>query len=157
MYSKELVCNIIKYLNDNYKTDINIDDLSSLFFYNRTYIMKLFKKEVGIKIHEYLNIKKIYHSLYFFNDDNYILSIALKNGFNSLEYYSEIFKKYMGVSPIIFKRFVNHKNINEEERKLIFMNLSKLKSIIDKVLVYYNNKKPDYDNYIKKYQLKIKY
>ena len=32
--------------------------------------------------------------------------IAIKNGFNSLEYFSETFKHIMGVSPRTYKKFI---------------------------------------------------
>ena len=43
MYSNDLVCNILIYINNNYKKDISIDEISNYFSYNRFYIMKLFK------------------------------------------------------------------------------------------------------------------
>ena len=98
MFSNELVCNIIEYLNDNINKEITINELSLLFYFDKTYIMQKFKRELGISIHEYINTIRIYNSLAYFKDNNYVLSIALNNGFNSLEYFSETFKKIMGVS-----------------------------------------------------------
>ena len=89
MVSNELVCNIIEYLNDNINKEITINELSLLFYFDKTYIMKRFKRELGISIHEYINTIRIYNSLAYFKDDNYILNIALNNGFNSLEYFSD--------------------------------------------------------------------
>ena len=104
MFSNDLVCNIIEYLNNNINKEITIDELSLLFYFDKSYIMRRFKKELNISIHEYINTTRIYNSLKYFKDDNYILSIAFKNGFNSLEYFSEVFKKNMGVSPNIYKK-----------------------------------------------------
>ena len=153
MYSNELICNILNYLNNNINKEISIDELSILFYYDKTYIMKKFKKELNITIHEYINIIRIYNSLLLFKDDNYIISIAFKNGFNSLEYFSEIFKKYMGVSPIIYRKYINHKNIKSKEEKLILDNISKINSIKNNTINYLNHRKPDYNKYVKKLQL----
>ncbi len=111
MFSNDLVCNILEYLNNNINKEITIDELSLLFYFDKAYIMRRFKKELNISIHEYINTMRIYNSLSYFKDDNYILSIALKNGFNSIEYYSEIFKKVIGVNPLKYKMFIN-RNIN---------------------------------------------
>ena len=92
MYSNNLICDIIEYLNININKEITIEELSSIFYFNKTYIMKKFKKELNLSIHEYINTIRIYNSLLFFKDDNYILSIAFKNGFNSLEYFSNLLK-----------------------------------------------------------------
>lgn len=77
MFSNELVCNILDYIDKNMDVEIKIDTLANIFYYNRTYIMKKFKKELGISIISYINIKKIYNSLKYFKDNKSILEIAL--------------------------------------------------------------------------------
>jgi len=154
MLSNELVCNIIDYINNNINKEITIDELSLLFYFNKTYIMKKFKKELNITIHEYINTIRIYNSLIYFKDNNYILSIAFKNGFNSLEYFSEIFKKTIGVSPNVYKKYLNHKYITDKEEEKILENISRIRSIKTKVLNYSNNKKPAVNSYVKKLNLK---
>ena len=143
MYSNELVCNILEYLNDNINEEISIDRLSNLFYFNRTYIMKRFKKELNISINEYINSIRIYNSLSSFRDNNYISSIGYKNGFNSLEYFSETFKKILGVSPNIYKKYINHNiSIKEKDIETILININKLNNLKDKTIKYLNNRKP---------------
>ena len=142
MFSNELVCNIIEYINKNINKEITIDELSMLFFFDKTYIMKRFKKETSLSIHEYINYMRIYNSLIYFKDDNYILSIAFKNGFNSLEYFSETFKKIIGVSPIIYKKYISYKYIDKLEEKAILNSISKLQKIKDDSLIYLSRRKP---------------
>ena len=118
MFSNSLVCDIIEYINRNINKEITIDELANRFYYDKTYIMKRFKKEIIIdpccyfdyekqELDDYINTIRILNSLDYYKYDNYILSIALKNGFNSIEYYSEIFKKIMGVNPLKYRKFVN--------------------------------------------------
>ena len=153
MFSNELVCNILEYLNNNINKEITIDELSSLFYFNKTYIMKKFKKELNISIHEYINTIRIYNSLPFYRDDNNVLSIAFKNGFNSLEYYSEIFKKIMGVSPMIYKKYVSYKNITDNEQEKILNNISRISDIKTSTLNYLNHRKSNTKNYVKRLAL----
>ena len=154
MFSNDLVCNIIEYLNNNINKEITIDELSLLFYFNKTYIMKKFKKELNISIHEYINTMRIYNSLPYFRNDNYILSIAFKNGFNSLEYFSEIFKKNIGVSPIVYKKYINYKNVTDKEQIKILDNIYRVNNIKTKALNYLNHRKPSISNYTKKLELK---
>ncbi len=143
MYSNELVCNIIEYLNEFINKEITIDELSMQFHFDKTYIIKRFKKELSISIHEYINSIRILNSLSLFRDDNYFLSIGLKNGFNSLEYFSETFKKIVGVSPTIYKKFINYKTgVTQEEEILILTNLSKIYNIKKNAIDYLNHRKP---------------
>lgn len=154
MFSNDLVCNIIEYLNNNINKEITIDELSVLFYFNKTYIMKRFKKELNISIHEYINTIRIYNSLPYFKEDNYILNIAFKNGFNSLEYYSEIFKKNIGVSPIIYKKYLSYKNITDKEEEKILNNICRINSIKSNALNYLNHRKPKVNSYVKKLEFK---
>ncbi len=142
MFSNELVCNIIEYINNNINKEITIDELSMRFFFNKTYIMKRFKREIKLSIHEYINSMRIYNSLIYFNDDNYIISIAFKNGFNSLEYFSEIFKKIIGVSPIIYKKYISYKYISSSNEKEILKNISRLQKIKDDTILYLSHRRP---------------
>ena len=153
MYSNDLICNILEYLNNNINKEITIKELSLIFYFNKTYIMKKFKKELNISIHEYINTIRIYNSLLFFKNDNYILSIAIKNGFNSLEYFSETFKKIIGVSPLIYKKYLNYKYVTSEEQEKILYNVSRISSIKTNALNYINHRKPQFDKYVKKYKL----
>jgi len=143
MYSNELVCKILDYLNQNINKEITSKELSSLFFFDKAHIMRLFKKELGITIHDYINTIRIYNSLKYFRDNNYIASIAYNNGFNSIEYFSETFKKILGVNPAIFKKYINRNlSITYNQEKLIVDNIVKIKGIKDSIEKYLNNKKP---------------
>ena len=93
MYSNTLICNILRYINNNINEKISIEDLENEFHYNRYYIMKLFKKELNITIIDYINSIRIYNSIIQIKEqDQNLLNIAYKNGFYSIEYYYETFR-----------------------------------------------------------------
>ncbi|MBR1377137.1 MAG: helix-turn-helix transcriptional regulator [Bacilli bacterium] len=143
MFSNELVCKIIEYLNSNINKEITIDELSMLFFFDKTYIMKRFKKELGIPIHKYINTIRIYNSLPYFKYNNQIISIAFKNGFNSLEYFSEIFKNIVGVSPMIYKKYINYNpNTSKKDEDTILNNVAKINNIKNMADAYLMHRKP---------------
>ena len=143
MYSNELVCNILDYLDENINSLISIDLLSSVFCYDKTYIMKRFKKELGISIVNYMNAIKIYNSLKYYKYDDSILKISLESGFNSLEYYSEMFKKVIGVSPMTYKQFIRYDiRVLANEVSTIINSLVKLDELRNKVMFYKRRVKP---------------
>ena len=88
MYSNKLICQILNYIDTNWCNKLSINDLENRFYYNRYYIMKLFKREIGVTIFDYVNNFKIYKSI---NEiaisNNSMITIAINCGFNSLEYF----------------------------------------------------------------------
>ena len=115
----KLVLNILEFIDNNLYEEINIDMLAQSFNYDKFYIMKSFKRELGISIVTYINYLKVIRSLSFYSNDDSILKIALCNGFNSLEYYSEIFKTFLGVSPIAYKKYINGEVLSIEEMNIL--------------------------------------
>lgn len=112
MKKKDLITNILDYLDTNLYTKISINQISKIFFFNKDYIMRVFKNELSITIFEYINYKKIYMSMndLVFTTDS-ILSIALRCGFSSQEYFSEMFKKVIGINPYTYRKFYKYRNI----------------------------------------------
>ena len=143
MFSNSLVCDLLEYINKNINDEITIDELANRFYFDKTYIMKRFKREIGKSIHDYINTIRIYNSLDYYKYDNYILSIALKNGFNSIEYYSEIFKKVIGINPLKYKKFINRSfDITDNEIKLIIEKINDCNNLKDFVSNYLSRRKP---------------
>lgn len=100
---------ICVYILDNINDDIIITKLEKVFCYNKYYIIRVFKAYTGLTIKEFVNNVKVLKTvdpLIFTNDT--ILKIALNNGFNSQEYYSEKFKEVIGISPLKFRKEFNN-------------------------------------------------
>lgn len=145
MYSNKLICQILNYIDTNWCNKLSINDLENRFYYNRYYIMKLFKREIGVTIFDYVNNFKIYKSI---NEiaisNNSMITIAINCGFNSLEYFSETFKNIVGVSPSNYKKILNREAIfNIDKYDEVTQNVIKIKNLINKVNVYKNNIKSD--------------
>ncbi len=103
--NKRVVSNILDYIDSNLMEDISIQDIAGRFYFNRHYLMKMFKKTTGLTITQYVNSKKVIHSMHALaNTDDRILKVALDNGYHSQEYYSEMFEKIVGVSPNTFRK-----------------------------------------------------
>lgn len=147
MYSNNLICKILIYIDNNINNKISINELSNIFFYNRHYIIKLFKKEIGLTITEYINSIRIYNSIIQIKNCNKkLINISLKNGFYSLEYFSETFKKITNVSPKKIKAFFhNKKGLTNRDIELIhsaIVNLYQISIIKDNYLKRQKPEKP---------------
>ncbi len=145
MFSNKLICNILRFIDDNINRKISICEFEECFFYNRYYIMKLFKREIGVSIVNYINYIRIYNCLNEIRDSNYsMLRIGLNNGFYSLEYFSEMFKSVMGVSPSIYKQFLNDRGVVDNKKRInIISNVVFLRELVSKKKMYLDREKPD--------------
>ena len=137
----DLVRNVLNYIDENIYAKITMEELSRIFYFNKDYIMRIFKKELEITIVDYINKKRIYSSLEELKEtDDYILKVALRHGFTSQEYYTEIFSKIMGVNPNTYRKFTkNHPSVTEEETSIIRKNLTDIKYQLDKIHKYKHN------------------
>lgn len=142
MRSKEIICDILEYIELNINNKITIDNISKRFSFNRYYLMKLFKKELNISIIDYINSLRIYNSLKDIRNNNPLLKVAIKNGFYSLEYFSEMFKNIVGINPSTYKRIINYdRNIGDKDMFSYTENITKLKLLIESCNKYKSNRK----------------
>lgn len=114
---EKVVKEICKYIIDNIDDEITLNQLEKEFYYTKYYITRIFKSYTGFTIKEFSNTVKILKTIdpLLFTDDT-ILKIALNNGFNSQEYYSEIFQYIIGTSPLKFrKQFSDIEHITDIE------------------------------------------
>ena len=144
MYSNTLIIEVLNYLNANLYQKIELDSITQIFHYNKFYLIRLFKKELGITINDYLNQMRIYNSLELIVNPNYsCLKVALTYGFTSLEYYSETFKKIIGISPLKYRAFYLKKdNLTDDTKNLVINNVIKLNNLKEKSNYYIRNIKP---------------
>ena len=141
MYSNELVVKMLNYIDDNLYKRITMDEISSIFYFNKDYLMRIFKKELDITIMDYINKRRIYNSLELLkNTDDLVIKIALNSGYSSLEYYSETFTKILGVSPLTYRKFtIVNSQISDEELEIIRTSLPDISSLLKRIDIYKNN------------------
>ena len=141
MYSNELVVKILNYIDDNLYKRITMDEISSIFYFNKDYLMRIFKKELDITIMDYINKRRIYNSLDLLkNSDDLIIKVALNSGYSSLEYYSETFTKVLGVSPLTYRKFTRvNSQISDEELNIIREKLPEISLLLKRIDIYKNN------------------
>ncbi|MBQ8311396.1 MAG: helix-turn-helix transcriptional regulator [Clostridia bacterium] len=102
-----MIENIKRYVTSNPGGDVSISELASIFHYNEKYLGRLFKRETGKTIHEYVNEKRIKRAeqLLLSTDDS-IIDISERIGFNNVTYFNRIFKKHHGKSPAAYRKDV---------------------------------------------------
>ena len=141
MYSNEIVLKLLDYIDNNINKKITMDELSRLFYFNKDYLMRIFKKELDITIMDYINKRRIYNSLEELKNTDYsMVKIAMNNGYASQEYFSETFSKIIGVNPLTYRKFTKvNSNISENDYEIIRRNLTEINTFLRFIDRYKNN------------------
>ena len=96
---------IRKYLDENYANEISLDNLSNTFYINKFYLTRAFKDKYGITINAYLLDKRMMKAKELLRySNNSIDDIAKLCGIKDQNYFSRIFKKVEGTSPIKYRK-----------------------------------------------------
>lgn len=73
---------------------------------NASYLSSLFKKEVGTTYSDYVNKKRVEYAARLLKTTSFqVQSIAQQCGILDLNYFSKVFKKYMGLTPLKYREF----------------------------------------------------
>lgn len=107
---KSVVDMLIDYIHNHYEENINRNMLAELVHLSPEYVGKMFKKEMGVGINEYLNHFRIQKAQNLLGTTNYkVIDIALMVGYDNMPYFSSVFKKTVGMSPAEYKKTVENK------------------------------------------------
>lgn len=91
-------------LDSDYTETLSLNALSSKFFINKYYLIKLFKQYYGATICSYILNKKITHAKYLLRFSNKSISeISEDCGISDSNYFSRMFKKIEGISPCKYR------------------------------------------------------
>lgn len=95
-----LINDVIAYFEDNLTTDFSFEKLAKLFHYNKKYLGRRFKKEVGVSMRIYLCQRRIEHAKNMLRgSDLTVTEIASKVGFENVSYFNRRFSQFVGMSP----------------------------------------------------------
>ena len=103
-----LMSNVRNYLQHNYmRMDISLDSISDILHINPSYFSMLFKKNFGVNFVDYVTELRISASKELLKDP-FLSATEIANavGYESLNYYTRVFKKTTGVTPTEYRR--NH-------------------------------------------------
>ena len=106
---KEELCTLIEhFIQDNYKRDISMQELSVKFGFTPEYLSKIFKKHSGDTITKYLTKIRMNEAkrILVQSRDIEIQKVAELVGYRDGFYFSRVFKNHVGVYPSDFRKSV---------------------------------------------------
>ncbi|MEC0205539.1 helix-turn-helix domain-containing protein [Paenibacillus lautus] len=101
---------VIQYVDREYRSKLQLQDLARHFHMNATYLGQLFKKHAGKPFKEYLNDKRIEEAKLLLKRSGMKVSeVALHVGFPNADYFIHKFKLTTGMLPSNYKNHVESK------------------------------------------------
>lgn len=102
---KKVIIEIEQYIITHIEERISRENISKYVNFSADYISKLFKKETGTSLSEFIMEKKMERARELIEEkEDSIGNIAVRLGYNSFSYFSEVFRKHTGVLPSEYKR-----------------------------------------------------
>ncbi len=133
MDSRNIIQNVLDYIDENIKSEINNDDLCNIAGYSYIHLVRLFKQYLGVTPNEYILKRRLLYAVYELNDNLSKTDIAFEFGFDTYAGFYKAFKREFGCSPSKFtKSYIGNKpykiNILQEEH--IMVSKTKIQKIL---------------------------
>ena len=98
------VNSILKFINDNITNTLSLADVCQSVHLSKEYVARVFKKEMGITVTDYIIRQKLDLAKNMLSSDEVSLrDISEKLGYQDYNYFSRLFKKHYGISPLKMK------------------------------------------------------
>ena len=102
-----LIATAVDEINERYSELLGIDELAEGLQVNKSYLIRRFKKEVGVPPGRYLQTIRVGRAKKLLTKPQYTLEvIAALCGFSCANYFCKVFKKETGETPTAFRNRV---------------------------------------------------
>lgn len=106
---------VVQYIQSNYSRELRLEMLAGIFGYNSAYLGKVFHRYTGENFNNYLDRIRITEAKRLLAMDEYkVYEVAEMVGYTNINYFHNKFKKYVGISPLNYKRRCTGENSAEE-------------------------------------------
>lgn len=99
---------IVDYISEHFEEEITLDKLAQQFFLSKYYLSRTYKEVTGLGINEHINILRTKKAKRLLEETNLTISqIAHEVGYGSVTYFEKVFKIYMTMSPLKYRKTLN--------------------------------------------------
>lgn len=101
------ILTVKEYLKKNFTSVPNIEELAEIAHISPFYLMHLFKEELGISPHAYINQLRVNKAKEMIEEGFPLLQITYELGFTDQSHFSKTFLKITGVNPVYYGAFTS--------------------------------------------------
>lgn len=103
--SKGLIQKINQYIHEHYAENLTRSEIGAEFYLVPEYLAKMYKKKTGVSLKDYINDYRIQQAKQLLlHSDKQVGEVAADVGFGNLSYFSTLFKKNTGMTPVEYRR-----------------------------------------------------
>lgn len=103
--TKSTMEKVVQYIHANYNTELRLENLAVIFGYNSAYLGKVFHQYTGENFNNYLDSIRIAEAKRLLEDGEYkVYEVAEMVGYSNINYFHNKFKRYVGISPLSYKK-----------------------------------------------------
>ena len=114
MDSDDIISRVEAYIRDHFRENINREDVAAIAYITPNYLSKRFRIKKGMNLREFINQIRIEEAKRLLLTTNLSVSeVAGLSGYENISYFSTVFRKYTGMSPIDWR---NHEISNGENK-----------------------------------------
>ncbi len=103
---------VLEYVNDNLSGDLSLDTMEKKFFINKYYLSRLFKKNTGMNLHQYVIYKRLARAKELLSAGASVTETCFMTGFNDYSNFYRLFKRIIGIAPAEYKKVNTGRSFN---------------------------------------------
>ncbi len=102
---KMLVKKVVSYIDENYEQEISLEEISKKNHISSSYLRRIFSSEMGFSAIDYITMLRLEKAKDLLKNSKFSVSdIAVHTGYNNVQYFSNMFKQKIGISPTQFRK-----------------------------------------------------
>lgn len=103
--TKSTMERVVQYIRANYNQELRLEMLAGIFGYNSAYLGKVFHQYTGENFNNYIDEIRITEAKRLLESEEYkVYEVAEMVGYSNINYFHNKFKKYVGMSPLSYKK-----------------------------------------------------
>lgn len=99
MPRNERILEILRYIDSHLAEELDTESLAKVFFISKHHMMRLFRRETGMTIHQYITQKRLIHARELMDSGMRATEACYHSGFHSYSSFTRAYNKHIGTTP----------------------------------------------------------
>lgn len=109
------------FIDERYAEPLCVDNIADEAFYSKYHFIRLFRKIYGKTPHQYLIQVRLNQAVRLLQQKKSVSDACFQVGFESVSSFSDLFSKYMGISPTAYASTHQQRSQSVQEQPLKYI------------------------------------